>query len=293
MTSILRQAGQKFNPNGTAMDSEQPIAHVETITPEIAGEMLESGYGVTNRSIMRAAVERYSRDMRDGKWFMTGEAIKFDRGGQLIDGQHRLYAVIQSGVTIETLVIRGVDQHAFAFMDSGQKRTTGQYLAMHGYTNSNSIAAAANALHVYRNVGSFKKYPGHYNPRKEDVLEMVVSQPEIERGSRIGTTASMRTLAATPATMAALYVLFSEVDAEDAEVFFNLLDSGAGLEEGDAILVLRNQLSRMKSETTRVDQNYVAALTIKAWNFWRVGTQVKQLKYRPGGANPEKFPVIQ
>jgi len=38
------------------------------------------------------------------------------------------------------------------------------------------------------------------------------------------------------------------------------------------------------------NQRYIAALVIKAWNAYRDGAPVRQLKYRIGGANPEKFP---
>ena len=95
--------------------------------------------------------------------------------------------------------------------------------------------------------------------------------------------------------LSALFVLFSEIDQEDADAFFDAFISGVGLEEGSPILALRTLLTnlRSRSKATKIDQNYVAALVIKAWNAWRAGLEVTTLYYRPGGANPEKFPVIQ
>lgn len=46
--------------------------------------------------------------MKTGRWVLNGETICFDSNGVLRDGHHRLLAIIESGVTIEVLVVRGV-----------------------------------------------------------------------------------------------------------------------------------------------------------------------------------------
>lgn len=67
-------------------------AKVETITPEIAKTML--GENVNNRRISRDNVNLFAREIRNGEWRFNGEAIKFGKDGRLLDGQHRLLAVI-------------------------------------------------------------------------------------------------------------------------------------------------------------------------------------------------------
>lgn len=48
-------------------------------------------------------------EMQDGKWKLNGKTICFDRTGRLLNGQHRLSAVVRSGVSLTTVVVRGLD----------------------------------------------------------------------------------------------------------------------------------------------------------------------------------------
>lgn len=86
---------------------EKITAKVETITPDIAKTML--GENVNNRRISHDNVNMFAREMRNGEWRFNGEAIKFSKDGRLLDGQHRLLAVIAADKPLTTLVIRGLE----------------------------------------------------------------------------------------------------------------------------------------------------------------------------------------
>ena len=100
---------------------EKITAKVETITPEIAKTML--GENVNNRRISRDNVNLFAREIRNGEWRFNGEAIKFGKDGRLLDGQHRLLAVIAADKPLTTLVIRGLEDETQQTMDSAEKRT--------------------------------------------------------------------------------------------------------------------------------------------------------------------------
>ena len=57
---------------------------------------------------MAKTVNEYIAQMRKGLWVLNGETVCFDANGALMDGHHRLLAIIESGITIEVLVVRGV-----------------------------------------------------------------------------------------------------------------------------------------------------------------------------------------
>ena len=80
---------------------------VEVITPEQATAYLQNN--TKHRKIKQKKVDEYIKEMQDGKWCLNGKVLIFDRNGRLLNGQHRLSAVAQSGVPLTILVVRGVD----------------------------------------------------------------------------------------------------------------------------------------------------------------------------------------
>lgn len=77
---------------------------VRKITPKIAEAMLKKNHP-NNRPIQQPIVNAIARDIETGNWKVTHQGICFDAEGYLIDGQHRLSACVQSGKTIEILVV--------------------------------------------------------------------------------------------------------------------------------------------------------------------------------------------
>lgn len=123
---------------------EKITAKVETITPDIAKTML--GENVNNRRISHDNVNMFAREMRNGEWRFNGEAIKFSKDGRLLDGQHRLLAVIAADKPLTTLVIRGLEDETQQTMDSGKTRTLGDVLTLRGEKNSTQLASLARRI---------------------------------------------------------------------------------------------------------------------------------------------------
>jgi len=89
-------------------------------------------------------VTLYATEMTTGRWKVNGDTIKFDDQGRLIDGQHRLMAAIQAGLTLTSFVARGLDaDDAFATLDVGARRSTADYLRYHGFASNVALLAAS------------------------------------------------------------------------------------------------------------------------------------------------------
>ncbi len=78
-----------------------------TVTPQMALEMLE-GNAANQRKLSAKRVNGYVTDIRTGMWLYNGESIIMTTSGRLIDGQHRLNAVVKAGVSIEVAIINDV-----------------------------------------------------------------------------------------------------------------------------------------------------------------------------------------
>ena len=117
----------------------------ETITPELATQYLALNRG--NRKLSARAVKMLAHEIREGRWQLTHQGIAFDEAGVLVDGQHRLQAVVEAGVPVEMMVARGVQpsENNLYAIDCGKKRPIrdmmqiGQYDQY--YTNSQAIGA--------------------------------------------------------------------------------------------------------------------------------------------------------
>lgn len=95
---------------------------VETVTPEVAAMWLTRNCS-ENRNLSRGRVEELARAILQGQWRLTHQGIAFGENGDLIDGQHRLAAIVRAGVPVQILVTRGLPQSSFSVMDRGWTRS--------------------------------------------------------------------------------------------------------------------------------------------------------------------------
>lgn len=95
---------------------------VVMVTPAIATKWLEGN--THNRPIYQSVVERYARDMTKGNWRVTHQGVAFNTNGTLVDGQHRLWAIIESGKTIALLVHHGLPLESQSVIDVGATRSS-------------------------------------------------------------------------------------------------------------------------------------------------------------------------
>ena len=156
---------------------EKITAKVETITPEIAKTML--GENVNNRRISRDNVNLFAREIRNGEWRFNGEAIKFGKDGRLLDGQHRLLAVIAADKPLTTLVIRGLEDETQQTMDSGKTRTLGDVLTLRGEKNSTQLASLARAVYLADQLGMEAAAQNDLKPTRGEIISFIDQTPQL------------------------------------------------------------------------------------------------------------------
>jgi len=103
------------------------VVQIEHITPTLALVYLASQEN-TNRRVNKRRVSAYAPIMREHKWQLTPQGIAFDTRGHLVDGQHRLWAIIESGVTVSLLVVYGLSDDAIRALDRGWIRSVSEAL---------------------------------------------------------------------------------------------------------------------------------------------------------------------
>ena len=101
--------------NGVWTDVEvgpgQIVIREEVWTPSIAKPVLDEK-NILNRKINVANLKEFENDMRNGRWRKNGQTIGFYRNGHLSDGQTRLTAIVNSGVSVPILSVFGIEEPA-------------------------------------------------------------------------------------------------------------------------------------------------------------------------------------
>ena len=209
--------------------------NVERVTPAVAGRYLELTVG--NRPARKSRVARYAADIANGDWRMTGEPIKFDSRGRLIDGHHRLNAVIAAGVPADFLVARGIDDDANVFIDTGLSRTLGDALHFDGQPTKNASNIAAAARCVYCLKEGVVTQEGSV-PR-QDVYALIADN--ITKWERVAHEAVYQ--AALIGANRSAWTALTYISDSKGKPFRTKIVDGVGLEAGSQPLGLRNALS--------------------------------------------------
>lgn len=269
----------------------QPKIRIETITPELAQEYL--GCNTHNRNVRVNKVKAYAEDMRSGNWMQNGDSIRFSNSGTLLDGQHRLMAVIEAQIPIVMLVVRGLPLESQVTIDTGAHRKFSDYLTLENVRNAAVVASATRSVLLWergsRRFGGGGSNSAVTNPQLKDCWErnqewLEYAAPRIQR--------VLHAVRLPSTVTGALTWAFDHIDAGDSEFFWDRLVSDELHEAGSPIFALRRLLLAGSEDKRRGSRNltYLAAVTAKAWNKYRDGDSCEILKFSIGGASPERFP---
>lgn len=255
------------------------------VTPQMAHEWL--GYNTHNRRLRERVVNAYAADMAAGAWQWNGESIKFATDGTLLDGQHRLAAIVKADVTVPMLVVRGLPNETQDTVDGGISRKFADVLQLRGELSCVTLAALVRRVTMWE-AGFRFNFAGTVTTNAQ-MLQTLEKHPQLR--AIAGAARNTARGVALPSSLIGFGMwLFSQIDTEDTDFFFDRLGDGQNLAKGDAIYELRRTAEASKSVRGERSETFMAAIMIKAWNAYRDGKQVALLRYKRGGANPEKFP---
>lgn len=265
--------------------------YLAEITPEVATTMLSKKN--TNRSIRLTQLNRIKRALVNQRWQINGETIIFDHDGRLLEGQHRLQAVIDAQETVWTLIVHGIDRDRFKTMGQGSKRTAGDILGIQGVKNATHIAAALRWVYRYETGQMTNAHPNITDDELTDTLPMHAAiLDSIPFGKKChgiaapGMATALHYLCRTgpqpeqqepvrrPGRPPVVKESWDKGDPQrrkgQADHFFWSLATGENLQPGDPILVVRNRIVQPKGpKRTRLilRDEAKAPMFINTWNL--------------------------
>ena len=274
-TPVQTESKHSPHPNGFNVTFEKnikPKFEVMDITPDMAKKIL-AHRNKNNRPIRYTHLEKLSDAIEKDEWKVTNQGIAFDHDGNLIDGQHRLAAILQTRKTVKMMVATNMDKGIFDVVDTGSKRSTGDALDILGSEHGRIVSAALKIYICYQKFPE-KAWSGAaiQQPSTSDVIAIYKDrQDEIEALLSVIKKKHRNFKCFSMSLGLVLSILLLDAGWSDMQIweFWDCVTLGANLPPDSVVLSFRNQLSdphfRKRHYGT---QRYMLNAFIKCFNSY-------------------------
>lgn len=242
------------------------------VTPDVAKRMLESNYD-KNRVVSKKWVTQLATMIRDGSYIYDNgqNAIVVDEDGTLYDGQHRLLAVIEAGVT-QLMRINVVDngEAIFQTLDNGKMRSASNFIG----AREAAIARIAYCLERGDSLitESFRGY--FYAGRVPTRLEITTYyQGNKAKVDKAATKAHLMYDSTRKGSIAVYggFVLLLEMLGDDPSNFVELF----GVDEGNEVSPIKFTIVR--HDNVGHDRTWLLGTLLQGYEIVKAGGKVKSL----------------
>lgn len=258
---------------------------LKSITPELAQHYLSMN--VKNRRVQDNQVQFYLRQMKSGQWKITGDPVKLSSDGALLDGQHRLLAIVAYGQPVEMFVAEGLEPESFEVIDTGKPRTAGDVLSVFGVEKAINVAAIVRFILLFK---MDKKHASWFtrtvSPSHSDVLDFVQKHPHMNEILDFVHKVYRDFRYLPVSVIGGFYFLFAEKNQTKADKFFMQYKTGLELTKTDPVYWLRDRFLKNEIQKTKLTRKEKLMLFVTAWNYFVQDKPMTRLSI------PDKFPNI-
>lgn len=233
---------------------------VMKISPNLAREMLKGN--VENRTIRQSHVQALADAILDGRWQVTHQGVCFSDDptlkpwGRLLDGQHRLEAIIKAGKFVEMMVTTGADQNTYKVMDINKVRAHFDRIHLVDDPKQNQLLCIAINAYLRHAVSGRGTTPvddieTEFLTRTDSWLWAAKTFKGPNRGLNVS------------AVTAAMAIYHSDSPAKATAFAASFLD-GTGLSDGSPILLLREGLLSKRIDTKNAEAYWKTVAACRA-----------------------------
>lgn len=269
-----------------------PTFEIVTMTPEWALDLLANNIH-QNRKIKRNHVKKLTQIIEKGDWQVTAQGIALDSDDNVLDGQHRLEAVIQAEKPIQIMLGRNLSPSIFNVVDIGSKRTAGDALEIMGSTKGRTIAVALKNYQLYYQFPKVK-WTGHHTPQHSEITKLYeihrdfIEKMVVQVGERRKHYRCFLESVALTFSMLARDRHWSESYVLD---FFDAICYGANLNPDNVCLFFRNQLGSGNLRRRGINNTqYSLNALIKCFNTY--AQKVPVAKFIAPYPNTEMYVIV-
>lgn len=244
-------------------------------------------HNTANRKLRGTVVERYARDMAAGDWQATGDTIKIATDGTLIDGQHRLEAIVEAGdklpAPVPILTVSDLDHSAvMPVTDTGLKRLPQDVLHLVGVPNASAVSAMVRGIIRIQTRRAFAGTGTRQLVSNSEMLGWIQDHPDaipwLQRNVWTIRKTNMPLGSASPA-----FWILHDLDLWRGAEFLEGLATLEQLPRGSAIATLARTVNTLRAQRSRLEPIEWIGMTFEAFNAWQGDEEVRSLR-------PTKYP---
>jgi hypothetical protein len=285
----------------------EPVVSIETVTPAVAYRWLQ--LNMHNRTLKPARIRSLGFDMSNDRFLFAGDCYRFDTAGELVDGQNRLTAQLDTESTVRMVVVRGLDPSTRRVIDSGVTRSVGDCLTIDFGANSRSgsgVARASKVAHRWSHGLMLSADPVtraeliDWTERRFDSLAKAFDAVQaIQKGSKMppGVFAAWYWLVLNGQAESLVSVdMFtrSAVTEESLDQFCSQVETGVGFDsEEDPARVLREEILSWKDAKRQLRPQQKTALLVIAWNAYVDREPLIRRRFAAGATQLKRWPALK
>jgi hypothetical protein len=272
-------------------NNKKPTGKIETITVAKAKKFLAS-MPDNQRAVRATHVTKLADMLTEGLWQCNGDAIRINTNGEMFDGQHRCLAVVQTGIPIDTFVVRGLAVETFATVDcnTAPRKLRDQLSSRFPDLKKQSDLIAQ----IYGKVLDYEgttpdgyQSMGHRNRgtwNYEKAFEWVeTDKKHLLKILEVIKSKEAKVTCQPQAIFGAMYYLFRKTSIKEADAFFETMIDGLNYPLGkeDPIYWCNKEIAALHAKRGKgvwpKRFNFYAALDY-AWQAYMTGTRITSAK---------------
>ena len=263
------------------------------ITPEMAKEFLAAN-AQNQRKVNKSRVAKYAGEMLNGTWIYNGESIVITESGKLIDGQHRLLAVIESDIEIEVALITDVPDEqdgidTFLTINT-ENRSNADALYIAGFKKESAlIAKSMSLISAFDSQRLAQKPSGikYLNPEMVGIVREFSESKALDLIERAQTLQSRCNLLSLTYWIILVHVMRT---LPDGNAFMESIAECQSEEDGDPVGALQAFFERYEGKGGGAGISKVKWIAIfKAYKAFSVSAPIKHIRVHVG--MPIEYPA--
>jgi len=261
-----------------------------TITPPMAALLL--GNNGANRKLNKRHVDFLADQIRSGKWQKNGQTIVIADDGTLMDGQHRLNAIVSANVSADIGLCTGAPKVAMATIDNGKPRSSADVLTMANCSYATLVAASIHLLYKFDNKSLATNGSGGGTKMPNSVvmpaLKDIQARVDLDWLAKIVQKTGRNTRMKVSNIFVAFYLIATKYGEDAVTDFAEKMNDGGDYPKSPT-LVMPQIVARIQASGRSVHRAYDLAMLLAGFDRWMKHEKMSQYRESSVVSDIQKF----